>query len=116
MGAVTTVAAVVGATAAVYGAYQAEEGRKDAKEAQEKQRKAQEKALAEQKEQQIKQEMEEDVAMANEMKDESGGPSLKTAAQTKRSTRMRRDTLTPKGLSIPTGPAKSGLNIGYART
>ena len=116
MGAVTTVAAVVGATAAVYGAYQAEEGRKDAKEAAKEQKAAQQKALAEQKEQMVKQEQEEDLAMANEMADEKGGPSLKTAAQTQRSTRMRRDTLTPKGLSIPTGPAKSGLNIGYART
>lgn len=115
MGAVTT-AAIITSAAAVYGAYQAEEGRKDAKEAAKEQKAAQQKALAEQKEQMVKQEMEEDVAMANEMQDESGGPSLKTAAQTKRSTRMRRDTLTPKGLSIPTGPAKSGLNIGYART
>ena len=115
MGAATT-AAVVTTAAALYTAYTAEETRKEQKEAAADQKAAQEKAVAEQKEQQIKQEMEEDVAMANEMKDESGGPSVKTAAQTKRSTRMRRDTLTPKGLSIPTGPAKSGLNIGYART
>ena len=116
MAAATTTAAVVTTAAAIYTAYQSEEARKDQKEAAADQKAAQEKALAEQKEQMIKQEQEEDVAMANEMADEKGGPSLKTAAQTQRSTRMRRDTLTPKGLSIPTGPAKSGLNIGYART
>ena len=115
MGAVTT-AAVITSAAALYGAHQAEESRKDAKQAAKEQKAAQEKALAEQKEQMIAQEQEEDLAMANEMADEKGGPSLKTAAQTQRSTRVRRDTLTPKGLSIPTGPAKSGLNIGYART
>tara|TARA_Y100000593_G_scaffold79016_1_gene146858 strand:- start:548 stop:892 length:345 start_codon:yes stop_codon:yes gene_type:complete len=112
---VTTYTAIA-AAAAVYGAYTAEETRKDQKKAAKEQKAAQEKALAEQKEQMIAQEQEEDLAMANEMADEKGGPSLKTAAQTKRSTRMRRDTLTPKGLSIPTGPTKSGLNIGYART
>ncbi len=114
MGAATYTA--ITAAAALYTAYTAEETRKETKQAAKEQKAAQEKNLAEQKEQMIAQEQEEDLAMANEMKDESGGPSLKTAAQTKRSTRMRRDTLTPKGLSIPTGPAKSGLNIGYART
>ena len=116
MPAASTIAYSVVAAASVYTAYQQEQARKKAEEAQEEQIALQEQALASQQNAQAQQEQMEQQRLDTEMADdESSAPSLKTAVQTTKSTRVRRDTLTPKGLSIPSGPPKSGLNIGYAK-
>jgi hypothetical protein len=60
---------------------------------------------------------EQDVLARNEMEagleDESGGPRLRSVAQGQGGRRVRRDTLTQKGLGIPT-QGKQGLQTGYA--
>ena len=59
-----------------------------------------------------------DVLARNEMEagleDESGGPRLRSVAQGQGGRRVRRDTLTPKGLGIPT-QGRQGLQTGYNR-
>ena len=59
---------------------------------------------------------EQDVLARNEMEagleDESGGPRLRSVAQNQGSRRVRRDTLTQKGLGIPT-QGRQGLQTGY---
>jgi len=114
MGAASTIAYSVMAAASVYSAYSADEGRKKQEKAAEEEKAKRDKQLAQQQADQLKKEQQENNLMSAEA-EEGSGPSLRTASQTNRSSRVRRDTLSPKGLSIPSGPAKSGLNIGYAK-
>ena len=60
----------------------------------------------------------QDILARNEMEagleDVSGGPRLRSVAQGQESRRVRRDTLTPKGLGIPS-QGRQGLQTGYNR-
>jgi len=88
-----------------------------ARENQEQQAKAALKAQKEQAQLQQEQIEKQDILARNEMEagleDVSGGPRLRSAAQAQPRRRVRRETLSPRGLGIP-AQAQTGLQTGYS--
>ena len=105
--------AAIAAVAALYGAKTQSDAAYDAKQAQSKAEADQKKALAAQNARNAQQDVQARNEMEAGLEDDSGGPRLRAVAQGQGGRRVRRDTLTPKGLGIPT-QGKQGLQTGYA--
>jgi len=114
MGMASSTAYYIGSSLiAMYGLKQGEDARYDAQKAADKSNADKKTQIAAQNARNA----EQDVLARNEMEagleDESGGPRLRSVAQGQGGRRVRRDTLTQKGLGIPT-QGKQGLQTGYA--
>ena len=109
MGAASSIALVA------LSAIQMMEAKKAGNEAR-NQEKARQTEQEKQNKRQAQQAEKQDILARNEMEagleDESGGPRLRSVAQSQGSRRVRRDTLTQKGLGIPT-QGRQGLQTGY---
>jgi len=119
MPALTTTAIVGAAIAGIGVVSQYDQGQKRAHNAQveaDRQAELKKKQMLAQQEAAAQQENRDQTMMEQELGDDTSGPTLQTAANaSNRKTRMRRDTLTPKGLSVPS-QGGSGINLGYDRT
>ena len=107
--------ATVAGLAAIYGVYAQDEAQHKEQKQRDKMNADAKDAKAAAQQRATKAEVDARNQMEQSIEDESGGPRMVAGAAGPARKRMRRDTLTPRGLGIgrDKSTGSSGLNIGY---